>query len=111
MVEDHPIDYGDFEGVIPRDNYGAGEVIVWDRGVYTVIDPPNGDAAEAVRNGKLDIELRGFKVRGAFTLVRTQMKAERQGSQAELAADQEARSIRRRRRSDRAFIRVQSFPG
>lgn len=73
MVEDHPIDYGDFEGVIPRDNYGAGEVIVWDRGVYEVIDPPKGDAAECVRKGKLDLEMRGFKLRGAFTLVRTHM--------------------------------------
>jgi bifunctional non-homologous end joining protein LigD len=73
FVEDHPIDYGDFEGVIPRDNYGAGEVIVWDRGIYKVIDPPNGDAAECVRNGKLDIEMHGFKMRGAYTLVRTHL--------------------------------------
>ena len=75
MVEDHPIDYGDFEGVIPRDNYGAGEVILWDRGVYQVIDPPNGDAAECVRKGKLDIEMRGFKMRGAYTLVRTHLQS------------------------------------
>jgi bifunctional non-homologous end joining protein LigD len=74
FVEDHPIDYGDFEGVIPRDNYGAGEVILWDRGVYNVIDPPNGDAAECVRNGKLDIEMHGFKMRGAYTLVRTHLQ-------------------------------------
>jgi bifunctional non-homologous end joining protein LigD len=73
-VEDHPIDYGDFEGVIPRDNYGAGEVILWDRGVYKVIDPPNGDAAECARKGKLDIEMHGFKMRGAYTLVRTNLK-------------------------------------
>jgi bifunctional non-homologous end joining protein LigD len=69
-VEDHPLEYGDFEGVIPPGNYGAGSVIVWDRGVYEVIDPP-GDAAEAVRNGKIDIDLHGFKLGGAFTLVRT----------------------------------------
>lgn len=70
MVEDHPIEYGDFEGVIPQGNYGAGAVIVWDRGEYRPIDPP-GDAAAAVRAGKLDIEMRGFKLRGAYTLVRT----------------------------------------
>jgi bifunctional non-homologous end joining protein LigD len=70
MVEDHPIEYGDFEGVIPEGNYGAGSVIVWDRGMYRAIDPP-ADAATAVRAGKLDIELHGFKLRGAYTLVRT----------------------------------------
>jgi bifunctional non-homologous end joining protein LigD len=69
-VEDHPLEYGDFEGVIPPGNYGAGSVIVWDRGVYEVIDPP-GDAAEAVKKGKIDISLHGFKLNGAFTLVRT----------------------------------------
>jgi bifunctional non-homologous end joining protein LigD len=69
-VEDHPLEYGDFEGVIPPGNYGAGSVIVWDRGVYDVIDPP-GDAADAVRKGKIDINLRGFKLNGAFTLVHT----------------------------------------
>ncbi|HEY6421260.1 MAG TPA: DNA ligase D [Candidatus Binataceae bacterium] len=71
MVEDHPIDYADFEGNIPEGNYGAGAVIVWDRGWYHVIDPPGADAAESVRKGKLDIELHGFKLHGAFTLVRT----------------------------------------
>ena len=69
-VEDHPLEYGDFEGVIPPGNYGAGSVIVWDRGVYEVIDPP-GDAADAVRKGKIDISMHGFKLNGAFTLVRT----------------------------------------
>jgi bifunctional non-homologous end joining protein LigD len=69
-VEDHPLEYGDFEGVIPPGNYGAGSVIVWDRGVYDVIDPP-GEAADAVRKGKIDINLHGFKLGGAFTLVRT----------------------------------------
>ncbi len=71
MVEDHPIEYGDFEGAIPEGNYGAGSVIVWDRGQYSILDPPGGDAAQAVRDGKLDLEIRGYKLRGAFTLVRT----------------------------------------
>lgn len=69
-VEDHPLEYGDFEGIIPEGNYGAGSVIVWDRGVYSVLEG-EGDAAQAIRNGKVDIELRGFKLNGAFTLVRT----------------------------------------
>ena len=70
MVEDHPIEYGDFEGIIPEGNYGAGEVIVWDRGVYRVTDPP-GEAADAVRAGKLDIEMFGFKLCGGYAMVRT----------------------------------------
>src|SRR5215475_11111645 len=71
MVEDHPIDYGNFEGIIPEGNYGAGSVIVWDRGTYTMIDPNEGDVVSAVHKGKLDLALHGFKLRGAFTLVRT----------------------------------------
>jgi bifunctional non-homologous end joining protein LigD len=70
MVEDHPIEYGDFEGLIPEGNYGAGEVIVWDRGVYRVTDPPD-DVAGAVRAGKLDIEMFGFKLKGGYAMVRT----------------------------------------
>ena len=70
MVEDHPIEYGDFEGIIPEGNYGAGEVIVWDRGVYRMTDPPD-DVAGAVRAGKLDIEMFGLKLRGGYAMVRT----------------------------------------
>ncbi|MGC1678186.1 MAG: DNA ligase D, partial [Candidatus Binataceae bacterium] len=69
-VEDHPLEYGDFEGVIPEGNYGAGAVIVWDRGEWSAQDF-QGNAADAVRAGKLDIVLRGFKLNGAYTLVRT----------------------------------------
>jgi bifunctional non-homologous end joining protein LigD len=69
-VEDHPLEYGDFEGVIPEGNYGAGAVIVWDRGEWSAQDF-KGNAADAVRAGKLDIVLRGFKLNGAYTLVRT----------------------------------------
>jgi bifunctional non-homologous end joining protein LigD len=71
MVEDHPLEYGDFEGIIPEGNYGAGAVIVWDRGEYEVIYPPGGNAADAVRRGQVDFKMHGFKLRGAFTLVRT----------------------------------------
>src|SRR6478752_5721409 len=70
MVEDHPIEYGDFEGIIPEGNYGAGEVIVWDRGVYRMTDPSD-DVAGAVRAGKLDIEMFGLKLRGGYAMVRT----------------------------------------
>jgi bifunctional non-homologous end joining protein LigD len=80
MTEDHPYDYGSFEGVIPDGQYGAGEVIVWDCGVFS---PDEGgtwfdDRAEAERRireglekGKLSILLRGEKLKGSFALVRT----------------------------------------
>jgi bifunctional non-homologous end joining protein LigD len=83
MVEDHPLEYADFEGVISPGNYGAGTAIVWDRGQYQVIDPPGADPAEAVRNGKLDIELYGQKLRGAFTMVRTRPRGSGRAEQRE----------------------------
>jgi bifunctional non-homologous end joining protein LigD len=67
-VEDHPIDYADFEGVIPQGNYGAGAVIVWDRGHYHSVKP--GDALEHLRRGHLEIEFSGHKMRGVWNLVR-----------------------------------------
>ncbi|HEY0879641.1 MAG TPA: DNA ligase D [Zeimonas sp.] len=65
-VEDHPLDYADFEGTIPPKQYGAGTVIVWDRGVWIA----DGDARDGYRDGKLKFELRGEKLRGRWTLVR-----------------------------------------
>jgi bifunctional non-homologous end joining protein LigD len=65
-VEDHPIEYGDFEGVIPEGEYGGGTVIVWDRGTWEAV----GDAAEGYRQGKLKFVLRGKKLRGGWLLVR-----------------------------------------
>lgn len=69
FVEDHPIEYADFEGVIPRGNYGAGQVIVWDRGWYRSAKPEPLDAQLA--RGRIEIELFGVKLRGRWTLVRT----------------------------------------
>ena len=79
-TEDHPFDYGSFEGIIPAGQYGAGEVIVWDCGVYS----PDEDASwvqdrvaaerqvrEGLEQGKLSVMLRGEKVKGSFALVRT----------------------------------------
>jgi bifunctional non-homologous end joining protein LigD len=81
-VEDHPVEYADFEGVIPGGNYGAGPVIVWDQGRWT----PIGDPDEGMREGKLLFELRGYKLRGRWTLVR--MKPKRRGSGAgEMGSD------------------------
>jgi bifunctional non-homologous end joining protein LigD len=67
-VEDHPLDYGGFEGQIPKGNYGAGEVIVWDTGTY---EPLEGDDPErAIAKGSFKFALHGHKLRGAFALVK-----------------------------------------
>src|ERR1051325_6265617 len=65
-VEDHPLEYGEFEGVIPARNYGAGGVIQWDRGEWVPLE----DIEEGFSKGKLLFELRGFKLRGKWTLVK-----------------------------------------
>lgn len=65
-VEDHPLDYGDFEGTIPKGEYGGGTVIVWDRGRWK----PIGDARRGYAKGHLDFELFGEKLRGRWHLVR-----------------------------------------
>jgi len=70
-VEDHPISYASFEGTIPPKQYGAGTVIVWDRGDWV----PLGDARKTLAEGKLKFELRGKKLRGRWTLVRMHGKA------------------------------------
>jgi bifunctional non-homologous end joining protein LigD len=67
-VEDHPIDYADFEGIIPEGQYGGGTVMVWDRGTYELTPP--GDPVEAVRKGKLHIVLYGEKVKSEWALIR-----------------------------------------
>jgi bifunctional non-homologous end joining protein LigD len=69
-VEDHPIEYLDFEGVIPARQYGAGDVIVWDWGTWEP-EAETPDPAAAIRDGELKFRLRGEKVSGRFTIVRT----------------------------------------
>ncbi|HYV96261.1 MAG TPA: DNA ligase D [Gemmatimonadaceae bacterium] len=71
-VEDHPIEYGDFEGIIPPGNYGAGGVIVWDRGEWIALE----DWREGLEKGKLLFEFRGYKLHGKWTLVKIK-KSER----------------------------------
>ncbi|HWN04639.1 MAG TPA: DNA polymerase ligase N-terminal domain-containing protein, partial [Candidatus Dormibacteraeota bacterium] len=67
-VEDHPIEYGDFEGVIPTGNYGAGSVIVWDYGWYRSSKPQ--EPLDQLARGKLEVEIFGHKMRGRWTLAR-----------------------------------------
>jgi bifunctional non-homologous end joining protein LigD len=71
-VEDHPLSYGGFEGVIPEGEYGAGPVIVWDRGRW---EPVDGDAADAYDRGRLKFRLDGEKLSGTWNLVRMGGKA------------------------------------
>ncbi|MDQ6779813.1 MAG: hypothetical protein M3Z37_01490 [Candidatus Eremiobacteraeota bacterium] len=68
QVEDHPLDYRDFEGIIPAGNYGAGEVIVWDRGTYILAE--GSDPSAEIGRGKIKFVLKGRKLSGMFTLVR-----------------------------------------
>src|SRR5271155_2775951 len=68
QTEDHPLDYGIFEGTIPEGNYGAGEVIVWDSGTYSV--EGNLSAQEQLDKGELKFSLHGHKLNGSFVLVR-----------------------------------------
>jgi bifunctional non-homologous end joining protein LigD len=68
-VEDHPLEYFDFEGVIPKGEYGGGDVIVWDWGTFTPEE--TDDPGQAVRDGELKFSLAGEKLRGRFTLVKT----------------------------------------
>ena len=76
MVEDHPLDYKDFEGVIPEHNYGAGSVIIWDRGFYRHPSDKDGKESErllldGLRKGDMKFVLEGEKLQGEFALVKT----------------------------------------
>lgn len=73
QTEDHPIEYGGFEGVIPKGEYGGGTVLVWDQGTWQA----TGDAAAMYRKGHLEFELKGEKLTGGFHLVRTGPSTER----------------------------------
>ena len=76
-VEDHPLDYGDFEGNLPEGEYGAGPVLIWDRGVWE----PEEDPAAGLRAGKLTFRIHGEKLRGNFALVRMGGRAGREGKE------------------------------
>jgi bifunctional non-homologous end joining protein LigD len=74
-VEDHPLEYGTFEGIIPPGNYGAGTVMLWDKGTYKIVE---GDPATALGNGKLVLRLTGRKLKGHWTLVRMRSTEQRE---------------------------------
>jgi len=68
QVEDHPIEYNEFEGIIPAGEYGGGTVMIWDRGTWT---PETPDVDAALKKGELKFSLEGKKLRGSWVLVRT----------------------------------------
>lgn len=67
LVEDHPLEYASFEGTIPEGMYGAGEVVIWDKGTFEILDG-------SVEKGKLDLIFHGKKMKGAFALARMSNK-------------------------------------
>src|SRR5690606_22424452 len=71
QAEDHPLDYADLEGVIPKGEYGGGTVMVWDQGTWE----PEGDAARGLKQGKLKFQLAGKKLKGGWSLVRMKGRA------------------------------------
>ncbi|HMJ89151.1 MAG TPA: non-homologous end-joining DNA ligase [Candidatus Acidoferrum sp.] len=75
-VEDHPIDYGDFEGIIPEGNYGSGSVMVWDTGTWETL---GGDPITDVKAGKVHFALHGKKLEGEWTLVRMKSRSQASG--------------------------------
>ncbi len=95
QVEDHPLEYGGFEGTIPAGNYGAGTVMLWDTGTWELL---GGEPSRAFREGKLHFELKGKKLKGEWTLVRMKGRGE-PGKEPWLLlkSGQDARAISRKR--------------
>jgi bifunctional non-homologous end joining protein LigD len=86
-VEDHPLAYADFEGVIPAGQYGAGAVLIWDRGTWL----PKRDPAASYERGTLEFWLKGERLRGGWVLVRLKQRAARQNWLLIKERDAEAR--------------------
>lgn len=80
QTEDHPMDYAQFEGIIPEGNYGAGKVIVWDTGTYKNIKIDHEDKlvpmSTCLKKGTIEVELKGKKLQGGFALVRTHYRGD-----------------------------------
>ena len=100
-VEDHPLEYADFEGVIPEGEYGGGTVMIWDEGVWAPME--DVDAARAIDAGEIRFVLMGRKLKGSWTLVRTGerkwllMKRRDEYASTEDIAGAEPRSVRTKR--------------
>src|SRR3954465_2667819 len=88
QTEDHPLDYGEFEGVIPEKQYGAGEVLLWDMGAWT---PEDRDPLDALRKGRLHFRLDGEKLHGSWILTRTRGNEDKPAWLLIKRTDEEAR--------------------
>lgn len=110
QVEDHPLEYGDFEGTIPEGEYGGGTVMVWDNGEWI---PESEDVEAALRKGDFKFTLRGKKLKGSWVLVRTHGYGSKEGkswllikhrdqfaSQSDITADQPRSVLSRRLLAD-----------
>ncbi len=75
MVDDHLLEYFDFEGIIPEGQYGSGAVVIWDSGTYSLFE--GDDPMEALESGKIVMELHGKIIKGGFTLVKMKGRGEK----------------------------------
>jgi len=111
-VEDHPLDYAGFEGVIPEGEYGGGTVMLWDQGTY-IPDDDTGDVAKGVEKGELKFSLNGKKLKGSWVLVRTRgrqwllIKHKDAYASDESVTETQARSVL----SDRTLAEIASDEG
>jgi bifunctional non-homologous end joining protein LigD len=103
-VEDHPVEYADFEGSIPEGNYGAGTVIVWDQGRWEPLE----DFDEGLEKGKILFELKGYKMRGVWQLVRTKSREKKDSKEWLLIKKPDAWS---RTKDPDAFPQESNFSG
>lgn len=93
-VEDHPMDYREFEGVIPPKQYGAGSVIVWDEGTYTLAE--GGDPAEEIAGGKIKFVMNGRRLKGMFSLVKIKPHGDETGDPWLLIKDRDGHADAKR---------------
>ena len=75
MVEDHALEYFDFEGIIPKGQYGSGAVVIWDSGTYNLLE--GDDPVQTLESGKIVMELHGNILKGGFTLVKMKGRGEK----------------------------------
>jgi bifunctional non-homologous end joining protein LigD len=89
-VEDHPVEYGSFEGMIPKGEYGGGTVMLWDRGKWL----PEGDPGRAYRRGRMKFQLKGNKLKGGWSLIRMGKAADDKGNHWLLIKEKDSEALK-----------------